>query len=200
MSAATDSIASLSSTLKFLLTIGRLKTEKRTGWVRSNVHLPESISDHMYRMALIAFACGSRSGVNTDKCIKMALVHDLAECVVGDITPDCGVTKEEKQQRELAAMRGLCEMLEPTVAQEFMSLFLEYEAGTSPDAMFVKDIDKFEMVLQAYEYEQAEKRPGGLPSFFRSTEGKVRDAQLKALDAEIRGLRPAPAEHQLRAE
>eukprot|EP00042_Codosiga_hollandica_P036877 m.286061 g.286061 ORF g.286061 m.286061 type:complete len:200 (+) comp54981_c0_seq2:1053-1652(+) len=132
MSAATDSIASLSSTLKFLLTIGRLKTEKRTGWVRSNVHLPESISDHMYRMALIAFACGSRSGVNTDKCIKMALVHDLAECVVGDITPDCGVTKEEKQQRELAAMRGLCEMLEPTVAQEFMSLFLEYEAGTSP--------------------------------------------------------------------
>ena len=31
----------------------------------------------------------------------MALVHDLAESIVGDITPSCGVSKEEKIQREL---------------------------------------------------------------------------------------------------
>lgn len=31
----------------------------------------------------------------------MALVHDLAESIVGDITPLCGVSKEEKIQREL---------------------------------------------------------------------------------------------------
>lgn len=33
-------------------------------------------------------------------CLKMALVHDLAECIVGDITPHCGVSKEEKHQKE----------------------------------------------------------------------------------------------------
>ena len=34
------------------------------------------------------------------RCIKMALVHDLGESVVGDLTPHCGVSREEKHQRE----------------------------------------------------------------------------------------------------
>jgi len=31
-----------------------LKTTKRAGWVREGVAGPESISDHMYRMAMLA--------------------------------------------------------------------------------------------------------------------------------------------------
>ena len=30
----------------------------------------------------------------------MSLVHDMAECIVGDITPSCPVDKEEKHKRE----------------------------------------------------------------------------------------------------
>ena len=30
----------------------------------------------------------------------------------------------------------------------------EYEEGTSPDAVVVKDLDKFDMIFQAFEYEQ----------------------------------------------
>ena len=37
--------------LAFLHIVGNLKTNKRTGWVRSQVHQPESISDHMYRVS-----------------------------------------------------------------------------------------------------------------------------------------------------
>lgn len=33
----------------------------------------------------------------------MALVHDIAECIVGDITPFCGVSKEEKKRREIVS-------------------------------------------------------------------------------------------------
>lgn len=32
--------------------------------------------------------------------MKMAIVHDLAECIVGDITPFCGISKQEKHRRE----------------------------------------------------------------------------------------------------
>ena len=32
--------------------------------------------------------------------MKLALVHDLAECIVGDITPFCGVSPQEKEKRE----------------------------------------------------------------------------------------------------
>lgn len=39
-----------------------------------------------------------------------ALVHDLAECIVGDLTPHCGVTPEEKHRREDEAMKYIAEL------------------------------------------------------------------------------------------
>lgn len=39
-----------------------------------------------------------------------ALVHDLAECIVGDLTPHCGVTPEEKHRREDEAMKKIAEL------------------------------------------------------------------------------------------
>jgi putative hydrolase of HD superfamily len=36
------------------------------------------------------------SKINILYCTKMALVHDMAEALVGDITPMDGVTKHEK--------------------------------------------------------------------------------------------------------
>lgn len=39
-----------------------------------------------------------------------ALVHDLAECIVGDLTPHCGVSPEEKHRREDEAMKKIAEL------------------------------------------------------------------------------------------
>ena len=36
----------------------------------------------------------------------------------------------------------------------------------------MKDLDKFDMIFQAYEYEQLENKPGSLQEFFDSTNGK----------------------------
>lgn len=52
-----------------------------------------------------------------------------------------------------------------------VSSLKEYETQSSAEAQFVKDIDKFDMILQAYEYETAEDRPKELEEFFQSTEG-----------------------------
>ena len=40
------------------------------------------------------------------------------------------------------------------IANEIMSLWREYEDGTTPEASLVKDLDKFEMITQAVEYEK----------------------------------------------
>jgi len=88
--------ASPSSILQFLEIIGKLKTEKRTGWINNKVYLPESVSDHMYRMAIMSFLIPLDSGLNKERCMKLALIHDMAEALVGDITPYEGVTKENK--------------------------------------------------------------------------------------------------------
>lgn len=36
--------------------------------------------------------------------------------------------------------------------------FQEYEHKSSPEAAFVKDLDKFDFILQAFEYEKREKK------------------------------------------
>ncbi len=45
----------------------------------------------------------------------------------------------------------------------------EYEKGESPEALVVKDLDKFDMISQAFEYEQSEEKPKSLQEFFDST-------------------------------
>lgn len=49
----------------------------------------------------------------------------------------------------------------------------EYEYQDTDEAKFVKDLDRFDMVMQAFEYEQKEQRPGFLQEFFDSTEGML---------------------------
>lgn len=52
-----------------------------------------------------------------------ALVHDLAESLVGDITPYCGISKEEKKKKEMDAMQEIANLIEPR-GKHLMELFL----------------------------------------------------------------------------
>lgn len=52
------------------------------------------------------------------------------------------------------------------------NLWNEYEAASTPEARFVKDLDKLEMILQAHEYE--EEQDVDLSEFFDSTKGLFR--------------------------
>ncbi|KAF3938915.1 hypothetical protein ABW19_dt0200494 [Dactylella cylindrospora] len=147
---------SASSPIAFLHVIERLKTSHREGWKRHGI-VGESIADHMYRMSVITMLCPDPS-IKKDKCVKMAIVHDMAESLVGDITPLDGIPKPEKHRRELATMEYLTgTLLAPiseSIAAEFMDLWMEYEDGKTPEAIFVKDVDRYELVLQTIEYEK----------------------------------------------
>jgi len=50
-------------------------------------------------MSMLSFLI-TDPAIDRDRLIKVCLVHDLAEAVVGDITPNCGVSKEQKRQLE----------------------------------------------------------------------------------------------------
>jgi putative hydrolases of HD superfamily len=184
---ATNDSASL---LDFMLLVGRLKTTKRTGWVLRNVALPESIADHMYRMSLLALVISDAG--ERDHAVKLALAHDLAEAIVGDLTPVCGVSKEEKFRREESAMvdiRDGCLRGNPAGA-ELYALWSEYEANETRAAILMKDIDKFEMIVSASEYETAQPSLD-LSEFFESTRGKFRTPQIKSLVEELYRRREA---------
>ncbi|EDR05722.1 uncharacterized protein LACBIDRAFT_302953 [Laccaria bicolor S238N-H82] len=115
-------------------------TQKRTGWVNND--LVPSISDHMYRMAILCIL-STDAQLDVPKCVMMALVHDLAEAQVGDIAPREGIPKAEKHRLEAEAMHNFIhEMLHDSpAAQRMDALWREYEAGEPPEAKFVKDKD-----------------------------------------------------------
>nr|CDS22923.1 Metal dependent phosphohydrolase HD region [Echinococcus granulosus] len=156
--------------MKFTVVVAQLRTV-RAGWTRHGVNEPENVADHMYRMALLSALLPSTEDFKPDKVMKMAIIHDLAECVVGDITPFCGISVEEKHAREEAALISLCKELPSELGNELVSLWKEYEERKTPEAVVCKDLDKFEMILQAYEYELEAQKPGWLEEFFTATEG-----------------------------
>ncbi|MCO5614138.1 hypothetical protein L7F22_068419 [Adiantum nelumboides] len=75
----TSAPTSASSAIDFLMLCQRLKTTKRAGWVNHGLKETESIADHMHRMAVMAIIAADIPGIDRDKCVKMAVVHDIAE-------------------------------------------------------------------------------------------------------------------------
>lgn len=149
----------------FFQLISLLKQQKRTGWINMGIPNPESISDHMYRMSIISMVLDSKNFNNNNgelidfsKCCKIALVHDIAESLVGDIVPhDLNIDKVEKSKREYKAILYLCEIISKYSlenANEIKELWIDYECQRNFESTIVKDIDKYELLIQTFEYER----------------------------------------------
>ncbi|KAF4636604.1 hypothetical protein G7Y89_g1490 [Cudoniella acicularis] len=128
-----------------------------------------SISDHMYCMSIIVmFATHSLSSkINIPHCMKMTLVHDIAEALVGDITPMDEVTKHEKTRREETTIDYLTKSLLGKVnggitGKEINDIWREYEDGETLESKFVHDVDKIELVLQMVDYERVHEPKLGI--------------------------------------
>lgn len=182
---------SAENVVDFLLTVGRLKELKRTGWVNHKVNLPESVADHMYRMAIMSF-CIDDPNLDETKLVKISVVHDIAESIVGDIVPEeySGVSPAEKFDLERSALDDICRFLDGSttgVETTIARCWYDYEFGRNPEGRMCKEMDKLEMVLQAYEYE--ESRGVNLEQFFTSTKGYFKHPMTIAIDNEIRRRR-----------
>lgn len=149
--------------ISLLSTIGGLKKIRRTGWLNNGVRNAESVCDHSLRVCAMALFFSRELGCDSSKLVKMALVHDLHESICGDLILDYskygagkGLPKQEKDLLELEAARKMEEMVLEALgrreAGEFVRLWLEAEEKKSAEARALAELDKLEMLLQAYEY------------------------------------------------
>src|SRR3989344_8857222 len=175
--------------VKFLQQANKLKILKRAGWVKLNIENPESVADHTYRTAMMAIVLCPPE-LDKGKVLKMAIIHDLAETVVGDIitnhndTPEFKKAKHEKEKR---AMRDIVKDLYKETAHELISVWDEFEEQKTGEARFAKELDKLEMVFQAFEYEK--KPDESFDSFWESTKAMVKHPKLVELLNELREQR-----------
>ena len=123
-------------------------------------------------MSIITLLCppSLSSQLDIGKCTKMALIHDMAESIVGDITPIDGVTKSEKSRRETETMDYLCKGLLGNVdggahGKLIRNVWQEYEDAETMESKFVHDVDKIELLLQMIEYERSHEARIDLSEF-----------------------------------
>lgn len=172
--------------VEFLSLCGRLKHLDRKGWTYFPIPKVETVACHMYRMAMCVFLL-PRS-LDLFKVMKIALVHDVGESIIGDLTPRDQVTVEHKREIEEKAVSEIASLLPPEWARsELLELWREYEDGVCPEAEIARDLDKYDMILQAYEYEKAHEI--NLNSFFESTREVFKTDLVKAWAAHLYELR-----------
>lgn len=134
--------------------LGEIKNLRRSGWIKREVSNPESDADHMYSMAIEVLLLAPPH-LNKCHCLELALTHDLPEIYSTDILPG-QMEPDKKFQLELAAAQKITEELD---FPQLVDWFLEYENQSTPEARFVKCLDKMDNVLTASYYEQ-ERRNG----------------------------------------
>jgi putative hydrolases of HD superfamily len=177
--------------LRFFHLAGRLKRTARAGWALRGIANPESVAEHTCRVALLALVLAPRAEPPLDapRCVAMALVHDLAEALVGDITPFDGVDTDDKLRREDEATRILAALAGDDA---LLALWREYAAAATAEARFVKELDKLETVLQASEY-GAESSVGhpALEEFWSAADARLTSAGTRALLAALQRERDA---------
>lgn len=74
---------------------------------------------------------------------------------------------------------------------DIIGFLQEYEKQESPEAKYVKDLDRLDLIMQAYEYEKRDNVPGEHEEFFTSTNGKIRHPFINQLATEITATREA---------
>ncbi|MEM5793079.1 MAG: HD domain-containing protein [Candidatus Aenigmatarchaeota archaeon] len=164
--------------LDFVSEIGKLKDIERTGWKIRGVKKPESVSDHSFRVAILVLLYSNRLDLDGNKCLKMALLHDIQEVYTGDIATrfkeeDQIISNIEKRRMESEGFEKLISKLPMNHGKELKDIWEEFFNQETDEARFVNDMDKIEMVLQALEYFEK----GGMKDadeFFRTAENSIK--------------------------
>jgi len=146
--------------LEVILQANELKTIPRMGWRVRGVTDGESVADHSYAVALIAMLLADRMKLDIDveKVLRIAILHDLSEHMLGDIHAPASkfLGEDVKETAELRIMENLFREYEG--GEDYVALWREFAERSSVEGKLVRAADKIEMFTQAFQYEAAGNR------------------------------------------
>ena len=131
--------------LGFVRLADRLKTVLRRSRIMSGGRL-ENSAEHSWHLALMVLALNehARTRVNVSRAMQLALVHDLPEILVGDSNVYDVRARARKAKTEPRAAARVFGKLPRGQARYFLRLWKEYEACKTPEAKFVRVVDRLE--------------------------------------------------------
>jgi len=138
--------------LQFLSEADKMKSVLRQTLL-SDKSREETDAEHSWHFALMAmtlFEYVGFDGVDINRVIKMALVHDLIEIYAGDTFAYDIKENESKERREKEAADKLFSLLTSEQAMEYRTLWEEFDSMETPDAMYASAVDRLQPFLNNY--------------------------------------------------
>lgn len=132
----------------------KLKKQKRNGWLLMKIKNPESVADHIFAMSFLAILLIDEKKFDLKRILIQIIIHEICEAKIGDITPYDNYTCQQKSDMEKEAAFEILNEIDES--GELYSYWEEFELKKSKEGMIAKDIDKLELVLQAFFYEKDE--------------------------------------------
>jgi putative hydrolases of HD superfamily len=148
-------LAKKSTSVDLIKAAGLLKSVKRAGWVKKAGITSdcESVADHSFRMAVIAAQLGlERKSVDLAKLIRMCLIHDLAESIIGDKMPEEKKSSKAHRDKEDQVMQQILQRLPEKSGSILLRDWKELLESKTKESAMTWQIDKLEMALQAEDY------------------------------------------------
>ncbi len=139
----------------------KLKEIKRTGW-KSKLHLDdaESVAEHTLTMVVFALLFSEFNNYSpniTIKMIKMILIHDLGESIIGDYTPKTIDFVKKKQLENNAINTIISKIPWITIKRKYYRLWKEFDENSTEISKMIHLIDKLEMAIQSKYYMENRK-------------------------------------------
>lgn len=138
----------LEKQLEFLREIDRLKTVVRQSPLLDRSR-KENSAEHSWHLALYALVLSeyASGAVDTQRVMRMLLLHDVVEIDVGDFPIHGGSSTAWQAEQEDRAAERLFGLLPQPQGDEFLALWREFEQAESDDARFAKALDRFQPLL-----------------------------------------------------
>jgi putative hydrolase of HD superfamily len=137
----------LASILAFITAAERLKDTERSGWTSTG--RPDTVAGHTWRLCLMALVFHSAfPATDLAQLLKICIIHDLGEAVHGDIPAPKQGARGSKSAAERADLVSFLAPLPERQRAEFLALWDEYEAASTPPAQLAKALDKLETIIQ----------------------------------------------------
>jgi len=157
-----------------------LKDRPRRGWQRIGIDRPESVADHTWGVALLALAAAEeRPHLDRARLLELALTHDLAEAITGDLVPGEYADKGAKTALERRALEDMVDTLPLPLRGRLLARFEELASDATEEARLIHQLDKLEMAIQAERYHSQGRPRADLEPFHDSAAAGVSDPKLR---------------------
>jgi putative hydrolase of HD superfamily len=137
--------------LNFFAEAGLLKRIKRSGWWVAGIDDPETVAEHSFRTAVIAFYIAHVEEVDPYKTVTMALFNDIHEARINDLHK-MGHYYIEFRDAEKKVFADQIHELDVRVKRALSSMREDYDRQQSKESIAARDADILECLVQAKEY------------------------------------------------